>query len=194
MRFETPLCEIAYRERTDKCPQIRHSYTPVYYRLFFPIRESVKKVLEIGIGCQETMIDTPNYKTGASLRMWREFFPNAEIHGADILPETMFEDDRIKTHLCDATDPEQVAKLIGEIGSDIDLVIDDGSHWRRDQINAAKNLMHLLHRKVYYFIEDIEHQRLLLRELNRYHCLLFEGTSGQRKDKMILVRHRKEGI
>lgn len=190
MRFETILCEIAYKYGTDKCPQIRHSYTPVYYRLLNHRRETVKKVLEIGIGCQETMVDTPGYETGASLRMWREFFPKATIYGIDVLIKTMFKDERIETILCNAADQDQVKTLINQIGPDIDVVIDDGSHWRKDQIDACSYIMPLLNKGVYYFIEDIEYPRLLLRELSMHNCLLFDGTNKKRSDKMLLVRHK----
>lgn len=42
----TELCELAYKYGTDKCPQIKHFYTPYYYKLFKDRRLSVKKVLE----------------------------------------------------------------------------------------------------------------------------------------------------
>jgi len=96
----TPLCEIAYKYKTDKCPQIKHAYTPYYYELLKDKRNKVKKVLEFGV------------ETGASLRMWRDFFPNAKIYGADILKKWIFQEDRIKTYLCDENDEEQVKKLI----------------------------------------------------------------------------------
>jgi len=55
MESVTPLCDIAFKYGTDKCPQLGHSYTPFYYDLLKDKRETIKKVLEFGIGGPETM-------------------------------------------------------------------------------------------------------------------------------------------
>ena len=100
--FETPLCEIAYKYGVDRCPQINHSYTPFYYELLKDMRESVKKVVELGVGSRNIMASSPpQYRAGAGLYMWQEFFPNAQIFGIDIDPDAMMEDERIKTFLLD---------------------------------------------------------------------------------------------
>ncbi|MFA4834871.1 MAG: class I SAM-dependent methyltransferase [Dehalococcoidia bacterium] len=191
MNFETHLCRIAYENRTDKCPQIRHSYTPLYYRLLQPRRQEIKKVLELGIGTPERIVGTPGYQVGASLRMWRQFFPNAMIYGVDIDPAAMFSDTRIETILCDATDREQIKNLIEHIGADIDMVVDDASHVRRAQIISCCEIMELVNPGVFYFIEDIRHPRKVMELLSkRYDCLLFDGVARIRADKMILVRHK----
>lgn len=191
MNFATPLCEIAHRYGTDKCPQLRHSYTLFYYDLLKNRQHSIKKVLELGIGTPERMVEVSNYVTGASLYMWREFFPEAQIYGADILPEAMLEADRIKTFICDETNPEDLSRLIEQTGSDIDLVIDDACHQRRIQINACLWLMPMLGRNVTYIIEDINHPDKIMRELSQlYDCELIPGNPNQRSDKMIVVRHK----
>ena len=41
---------------------------------------------------------------GASLRAWRDFFPNATILGADLDREVLFEEERITTGYMDQTD------------------------------------------------------------------------------------------
>jgi hypothetical protein len=171
MKFETPLCELAYKHRADKCPQINHNYTPFYYELLKDKKQSIKKVLELGVGnfkCMNKYVD--NYKVGASLFMWRDFFPNAQIYGADILPEVMFEDDRIQTFLCDETKEEDLKKLIDQTGPDIDLFIDDGSHNGWHQIFTCKTLMPLLKKDVMYIIEDVRSIRSVSRNLSEYNC------------------------
>lgn len=192
MEFETELCKLAFHYGTDKCPQLNHSYTPFYYRLLNPQRQLIRKVLELGIGHPERMNRfMENYRIGASLYMWRDFFPQAMIYGADIMPETMFEAERIRTFLCDETRPEDLRGLIAQTGPDLDLVVDDASHARRDQINACLTLMPLLQPGVIYIIEDINHPRKILQALGAYDCLLFEGTNRRRSDKLIMVRHRR---
>jgi hypothetical protein len=42
----------------------------------------VRKMLEIGIGCKSVMGES--YENGASLRMWADYYPDAENYGLDI--------------------------------------------------------------------------------------------------------------
>jgi len=112
----TPLCRLAYEYGTDKCPQMGHTYTPYYYQLFKDRRQTVRKVLEVGIGSPSTMKHVKGYKIGASLFMWREFFPKAQIYGVDILQETIFEADRIKTFLLNERDKPGLRRLVKEFG------------------------------------------------------------------------------
>ena len=44
-------------------------------------------------------------KPGASLRVWRDYFPNAIIYGADIDKDILFAEERIKTFYIDQLDP-----------------------------------------------------------------------------------------
>jgi len=166
----TELCKIAYKYQTDKCPQIKHPYTPYYYELLNPIRHKVKKVLEMGIGGPEQMIEVEDYKTGASLRMWQEFFPNALIYGADIHRSLMFEDKRIKTIVCDSTKKHHIHKMMRQVGSDVDLFVDDGSHVWQHQAFLAKTMLPLLDKDVIYIIEDVHFQEPIIKELKGYEC------------------------
>jgi len=168
---ETPLCKLAYKYGTDKCPKIRHLYTLAYYELLKDKRESIKKVLEMGIGCYKTMHHLKGfegYRTGASLYMWRDFFPNAQIYGADNYQRTIFEDKRIKTFLCDETKKEDLQNLISKVGNDVDLFIDDGSHKAEDQIFMCKTLMPFFQKKVLYIIEDIVDEKKIVNALSEY--------------------------
>jgi hypothetical protein len=186
----TPLCKIAYKYKTDKCPEISHSYTPFYYELLKDKRESIKKVLELGIGCQKTMGGIKDYPTGASLYMWRDFFPNAQIYGADALPETIFEAERIKTFLCDETNRGNLKGLIKKIGSDIDLFIDDGSHLKSNQIRVCKILKPLLKRDVIYIIEDVSCPEIVMDGLKEYDCRLGDFTPKFHLDRVVIVKDK----
>ena len=68
-----------------------HSYSNYYFSIFNHFKDDVKLVFECGIGSQ----------SGASLRVWKEYFKNAQIYGADINKDVLFEDDRIKTFYVD---------------------------------------------------------------------------------------------
>ena len=93
----TELCEIAFKYGADKCPQIGHMYTPFYYEFLKDKRQSFKKVVEFGVGNKRYYRAIPNYFIGASLRMWRDFFPNSQVYGADIAKESIFKDERLET-------------------------------------------------------------------------------------------------
>ena len=129
--------------------------------------------------------------TGASLRMWREFFPNAQIYGADISPQWMFKGKRIKTFLCDQSKKEDLVKLISHIGHDIDLVIDDGSHIPQNQVFTCLTLMSLLKKDAIYIIEDVADQSIT-RELESYDYEIPKLMKIRRYDnRLIVVRHKK---
>lgn len=189
--MKTPLCKIAYKYGTDKCPQISHPYTPYYHKLFSKRRKDVKKVIEIGIGTKNYMHYFPDhYVTGASLYMWRDYFPNAQIYGVDILPEAMFKADRIETFLLDQNKEEDLKKLIEMTGSDIDIFIDDGLHARYTQLNLCKAMMPMLDKNVTYIIEDVARPERLFHQLRYYN---YENPNlGARKPKedIIVVRHK----
>jgi hypothetical protein len=189
MENMTPLCEIAFKYRTDKCPQLRHSYTPVYYELFKDKKDSVKKVLEIGIGTIWSMKHITDYTVGASHKMWRDFFPNAQIYGIDIDPKVIFQEERIKTFLMDSTRERNIKKLIEEIGSDQNIVIDDGPHGTRTQLNLAKALLPLLTGDFIYIIEDSRNPEVLRDNLPEYNVEVKRlPGKGMRDDNLVIVR------
>ena len=172
MKYETKLCEIAYRHGTDKCPQIKHPYTPFYYS--FLKDKNVKKVLELGV-----------YK-GASLRMWKEFFPNAQIYGIDINEDNLITEDRIETFLCDGTNEEELKKALQKIGTDIDLFIDDGSHVYKDQVKTCKALRPLL-KDATYIIEDVNRPDTIIRLLKGFGVVIPKLNNTKRRDDRLLV-------
>ena len=113
---ETPLCKLAFKYGADKCPQISHMYTPFYYEYLKDKRQTIKKVLEVGVGNNRQAAVIPNYFIGASLRMWRDFFPNAWVYGGDKAPECIFEDDRLSTYYCDETKKGDICLWLQPMG------------------------------------------------------------------------------
>ena len=181
----TPLCKIAEKYGSDKCPQIGHSYTPFYYELLKG--KDFKKVLELGIGSKEVMKKTPeHYQTGASLRMWRDFFPNAQVYGVDRSQSCMFTDDRITTFLLDTKKKHDMERLIHKIGKDIDLVIDDGNHRTGAQLKVAKKLLSLLDKKVIYIVEDTINPDIFRHKLP-YKCEVHKFTHERTNQNNLVV-------
>lgn len=143
------LSELAKKYGTDK---LLHRYTSIYNEKFRYIKNDVKKVLEIGI------------EGGCSLKMWGKYFPNARICGIDILDIELVLS-RIRTDgteiprdniiIGDITDVRTIEKIKRNVGNNIDIIIDDGSHLSKEQIFAFNELFLLLKDKGYYIIEDI---------------------------------------
>jgi len=194
----TELCKIAFYYRTDKCPQIRHSYTSFYHNLFKDKRNEVKKVFEMGIGFPGTMghvekkIGKP-YITGASLMMWRDYFPNATVYGADWDGRAMVEgEERIKTFICDERYAQDIKLMIDKTGRDIDIFIDDGAHEHKFQVFLAKTVLPLLKKDVIYIIEDVFSPRRVVKELNNlgYECEAPKLEKEGYRENLIIVRNK----
>lgn len=166
----TRLCELAQKYGSDKCPAIFHGYTPFYDELLRG--RDVKRVLEIGIGSVATMSHMDNYQPGASLRMWHDYFPEADIWGLDNDDNVLAprgDDDgtgRIHDLQCDQSSALSLIDTVGWFyDADIrqfDLIIDDGSHIVEHQALTANTFIpKLLAPNGVYIIEDIfERSRL----------------------------------
>lgn len=146
----TPLCDLSIKYGTDK---ITWGYTPHYYDMWYHRRNSVQRVLEIGICGQR---DIPNNVTGASLFMWRDFFPNAQVYGIDIDSKWMVTDaERITTFVGDQTDPDSLRAIASAVGGLFDFIVDDAIHDPQPQLNALSALFPYLVSDGIYAIEDV---------------------------------------
>jgi lipopolysaccharide biosynthesis glycosyltransferase len=151
------LCVLGKKYNVDKSPFFgKHTYTPEYHNLLKDKKNDINKVLEIGIGNIPLMspLTNNNYKPGASLRMWRDYFPKANIIGCDILTDVLFNEERISTFQTDQNNEISLNKLISNIG-DVDLIIDDGSHIQEHMVTSFKNLWKIIKPNGLYIIEDI---------------------------------------
>ena len=174
------LTKLAIKYGTDRHPGSKHSYTPYYYDLFQNKRDSVKKVLEIGAG------------PGRGLRMWRDFFPNAMIYGADNDQNWIFKETRIEVINCDQSSKKDLMKLTKITGTDFDIVIDDASHKPEDQVLTCLTLMPLLKKDVIYIIEDVA-DPTITEKLDRYDLEIPSLIPKKTRydDRLIVVRHKR---
>ena len=162
----TELCEIMGKNRSDKGHKNlkkTHNYTTVYYRLFKDLKHEQLNVFELGLGTNNT--DVPSNmgvdgRPGASLYGWSEFFPNANIYGADIDKRVLFNTDRIKTFYCDQTKPEVICGMWEEEelkDKQFDILVEDGLHQHNAQICFFENSIHKIKDGGFYIIEDVNH-------------------------------------
>src|SRR6476620_2469000 len=100
-------------------------YFEIYDRHFARFRGTDVHVLEIGVS------------NGGSLQMWKEYFGDqARIYGVDINPHCKsLEEERVQIYIGDQTDHSFLSQLKVEIPR-IDILIDDGGHFARQQINS----------------------------------------------------------
>lgn len=142
------LTALAKHFKTDKWGN--HYYTPHYQRHFEHLREQPIRLLEIGIGGYARERDG-----GASLRMWKHFFPNGQIVGLDIQDKSFVEEERIKVYQGDQSDPDLLTRIHEESGP-FDIIIDDGSHRVFHVLPSFETLFPLLKDDGIYAIEDIQ--------------------------------------
>lgn len=140
-------------------PWPSHSYADYYSSLFSHCRLSLTKVFECGLGTNNPDIASSmgvNGKPGASLRVWRDYFPNATIYGADIDKDVLFEEPRIKTFYLDQLDPKSISSMWREVGvKDFDFMLDDGLHTFEAGVTLFSNSISILAEHGIYVIEDV---------------------------------------
>jgi hypothetical protein len=145
-------------------PWPSHTYADLIERIFGHCRKHVRAVFECGLGTNNPQLASSmgvRGKPGASLRVWRDYFPNAQIFGADIDKEILFQEERIKTAYCDQTDKAAIDALWREIGEiEFDLMIDDGLHTFEAGASLFEAAVHRLGDNGIYIIEDVAIQSL----------------------------------
>lgn len=142
------LTELALEFKTDKATV--HNYTRHYQRHLQHLKRERFTLLEIGIGGYRK-----KRKGGASLRMWKHFFPRAQIIGLDIQDKSFVERHRIKAYRGSQTDEELLKKIVADAGG-IRVVIDDGSHRPEHVRETFRILFPLLADDGIYAIEDTQ--------------------------------------
>ena len=143
-----------------------HSYTEYYGRIFSHCRLKIKKVFECGIGSPNPKIPCTmgeKGRPGASLRVWRDYFPYANVYGADIDENILFNEERIKTFYLNQLDPLSIKNFWDNVGEqDFDFIVDDGLHTFIAGITLFKNSISKLSQEGIYVIEDVNIDDLLL--------------------------------
>jgi predicted O-methyltransferase YrrM len=137
--MQRTLRELASEHGTDKA---RSGLAAIYEPFLKTLRDEPVSVLEIGV------------LEGASLRMWRDYFPAGRIVGIDLSPQaTEHEADRIKVIIGDQTDAAVMDAAVEAIGP-FDLVVDDGGHYAYQQICSLLYLWPHVKPGGIYVVED----------------------------------------
>ena len=132
------LHDLGLKYKTDKAHY--HNFTQIYDdTLKHLIGENIN-FLEIGV------------EHGFSLKMWDEFFQNANIFGADIDDKSFLDDKNIKTFKVNQESYIELMSLPG----DLDVIVDDGGHTMLQQQITFKTLFDKkLKNGGYFILEDL---------------------------------------
>jgi len=119
-------------------------YFEIYDRHFSRFRGGEVHVVEFGIF------------QGGSLEMWKQYFgPKCRIYGVDINPLCKkLEDDQVRVFIGDQESRDFLRSLKEDIPR-IDILIDDGGHTMRQQINTFEELFPAIDANGVYLCEDL---------------------------------------
>lgn len=134
------LDAIGIKYGTDKS-SIGHDILRHYEEFFSSIRNEKFNLIEIG-----------GYK-GASLSVWKDFFPNAQVVCLDIDPKVrQYVPEGVRFHLGDASDKNFISEIKNIYGT-ARVIIDDGSHrWDHQRI-ALESFFDFVEPGGFYIIE-----------------------------------------
>ena len=142
-----------------------HTYVDLYSRLFLHDRFNINTVFECGIGTNNPNLASSmgiHGKPGASLRVWKEYFPNAKIFGADIDRDILFQEERIETYFIDQTNADSINEFWKKVDCDnFDIMIDDGLHTFNAGWTLFSHSINKLSTVGKYIIEDVSPQNLI---------------------------------
>ena len=144
MAEKKDLNTLAETYSTDK---LEHGYIKIYERYFESLRDKQLKILEIGIA------------DGKSLLMWSDYFKNSTVVGIDIheidIKEKNLDRSNIKIHQGSQSDDKFINTIIKEYET-FDIIIDDGSHLKKDVIKSFHLLFPHLNNDGLYVVEDMQ--------------------------------------
>jgi len=145
-----------YGKDTDKI--WHHNYGGAYDSLFASFdRNAPLNIMEVGT------------QRGATLLAWKEYFPNANVVGVDIVdvvPEKYRQDN--------------VTRVISDIKKyetdvEFDIIIDDGSHYLGDMVYVVVNYFMKMRDKGVMVLEDVRFPELTLEVINN---LILDSNIG----------------
>lgn len=130
------LDQIGVERGTDKS-SLHHHYLGLYEILFGWMKNEPIGILEVGV------------QFGNSIRTWREYFPNAYIVGIDSIDNgvTFPEESGVRIIIHDAYQ--------NIVADKFDIIIDDGSHFPKDQVEFIRLYSPLLTDRGILIVEDV---------------------------------------
>jgi hypothetical protein len=176
------LLDMVQYYATDK--HSTHKYFELIYNdIFRPLKEKCKIFMEIGI------------YDGESIKLWRDYFINAEIVGVEYnLPYSLEKlgdtpTDRMTFINGDQSKEEDLIKLSQQY-PEVDVIMDDGSHMMRDQQITLAKLFRSVKPGGIYVLEDLHTSLELINKPNNWH---YWGEIDKTKTLTMLQEFKKNG-
>lgn len=176
------LNDIGLKHDADKSSRF-HNYLD-FYEKHLPGRDFSGRLLEIGI------------MDGFSMKMWAEYYPNAEIVGIDIFDKSHLYNSNwgvpasVKMLMLDGTNADQV-KPLGKF----DIIIDDGSHMTADQQKSFEILYYnQLNDGGIYVLEDLWTSYVKYHQNAKISTLEYLKRLEKKGMKMTYFHHKHAGI
>ena len=129
---------------SDKASQ--HSYHKIYAHIFESM--TINNFLEIGLFLNEL----PH----TDLTAWAEVFPSANLYGADMKSDQLFDTDNITMTYVDQNNTESLNALLNKFSVEFDVILDDASHMYGSTIHTFEHLYPALKSGGVYLIEDCQ--------------------------------------
>lgn len=172
----------------------RHEYHLAYAAVLDGKRAEKLKIFEIGLGTNNVQVKSnmgKDGKPGASIRAFRDWAKNAEVFGADIDKDILFEEERIRTFFIDQTNHSVLEKAVKEFkDKSFDLIIDDGLHNTRANISTISEMLRLVKDDGALVIEDIDNRFIPIWKTvihflsNQYNCQLI----SERSENILIIK------
>ena len=191
---------LIFNFKSDTYNGFPHNYTKVYANIFAPIKNQKLNIFECGLGTNNTNFESNMGvlgKPGASLRVWRDYFINSNIYGADIDGDVLFEEERIKTGQMDQLNNQSVVNFFDKFNNFIpDIIIDDGLHTLEAAISLHQSCFKYLVPGGIYIIEDILRSNVqalkdyLFKYTDKYELIELDIEGLNREDNIMAVIYK----
>lgn len=174
----------------------RHGYSGVYELLFSSFKNKEFNLAEIGI------------KYGASLSALRNYFPKAKLYGFDIEKQFIDATQNLKIKYTKVSymnvgDPKNIYSNLKKYNCKFKIIIDDSSHYFKDQVNIINQSVSFLESSGFLIIEDINHYPGIEKEylnnikkkLKFFRSIFFvecnhvnKSSKGMNNDKLLILQ------
>jgi hypothetical protein len=184
--------------KTDK--NTYHSYLPLYESLFNGKKNSATHILEIGIGPFKE-------SNGGSIKLWADYFKNANIFSVDIIPisdvnEIIINNHRI--HLFTEADAYNINFFKNSFlksNMRFDIILDDGPHTLESMLSFIRLYSNVIKDDGILLIEDVQDINWikLLTNITPHHLRKYIEVYDRRKikdryDDIVFVINKSKAV
>ena len=122
-----------------------HGYSKFYEDIFYPIKNEVLNIIEIG-----------SFYGNASAALFF-YFNKSKIYGADINPDMFrYKADRVESLYINSNSLSSIENELINKKIKFDIIIEDASHMLKDQIISLFYLFPILNNGGYFIVEELD--------------------------------------